>query len=110
MREVRVATGTISLQTSTPTYQQPVTFDWSVSGKVKGYQYPLILVEAFQGEDKVYAQLAAPDDAFLLGGGSSEWVTRGGGPADCIARLMIYPGLHSDPILELASVTFRAEG
>jgi hypothetical protein len=103
--------GTIAVKAGqTPTYQEPVYFDWKVVGKIKGYQYPLIYVEAYQDGVLVYGQLDHPDVGFILGGGSSEWVTRGGGAAECIAHLMIYPGLHSDPILDLNTVTFHSEG
>jgi hypothetical protein len=103
--------GTISLITTNPTYQQPVTFAWSVTGKLKGYQYPMIYVEAYQDGVLVYGQLDYPDTAFILGGGSSKWTERGGGPAECVAHLMIYPGIHhADPILDLAQVAFHAEG
>jgi hypothetical protein len=102
--------GTITLDTAAPAYQLPVTFTTTVTGKLKGYQYPLVYVECSQ-DVLVYGQLDFPDVAFVLGGGSSEWVTRGGGAAECVAHLMIYPGIHhNDPILDLAQVTFHAEG
>jgi len=103
-------TGTIALDTAVPAYQQPVTFTTSVTGKLKGYQYPLVYVACSQDGVLVYGQLDFPDAAFLLGGGSSEWVTRGGGSADCTATLYIYPGLHEGPIVWLASTTFGAAG
>ena len=102
--------GTIVLDTAAPAYGQTVTFTTSVTGKLKGYQYPLVYVACSQDGVLVYGQLDFPDAAFLLGGGSSLWVTRGGGPAECIATLYIYPGLHDGPILWLASTTFSAAG
>ena len=102
--------GTIVLDTAAPAYGQPVTFTTSVTGRLKHYQYPLVYVACSQAGVLVYGQLDYPDAAFLLGGGSSDWVTLGGGPADCTATLYIYPGLHSGPIVWLASVAFSAGG
>jgi hypothetical protein len=101
--------GTIVLDTAAPAYGQPVTFTTTVSGRLKVYQYPLVYVACSQDE-LVYGQLDYPDTAFILGGGSSLWVTRGGGPAECIATLYIYPGLHEKPIIWLASIAFSAGG
>jgi opacity protein-like surface antigen len=101
--------GTIVLDTAAPAYGQPVTFTTSVTGHLKGYQYPLVYVACSQ-DVLVYGQLDYPDAVFILGGGSSLWVTRGGGAADCIATLYIYPGLHDGPILWLASTAFHAAG
>jgi hypothetical protein len=39
----------------------------------------------------IYAQLDHPDATFVLGGGSSEWRSRGGS-ADCSASLRAYGG------------------
>jgi hypothetical protein len=91
-------------------YQGNVTFDSEVTSKLLGYEYPMIYVEAFQDGVLVYGQLDHPDAVFVLGGGSSEWVTRGGGPAHCRASLMIYGGRHNimDPFV--AAVEFEAAG
>ena len=102
--------GTIVLDTAAPAFGEPVTFTTSVTGKLRGYQYPLVYVACYQAGVLVYGQLDFPDAPFLLGGGSSEWVTRGGGPAECIATLYIYPGLHDDAIVWLASTAFSAAG
>ena len=41
------------------------------------------------GGDLVYAQMDHPDVGFVLGGGSSDWMTNGG-PAECKANLYAY--------------------
>ena len=101
-----------------------VTFDTTHSG-FKGYQYPLVYLACYQdidgvpgidtsfaSLDLVYGQLDYPATAFVLGGGSSPWRnTYGGGPAECVARLMVY-GDKDDggPQYVLASVAFSAGG
>jgi len=110
--------GSISLATAEPAYQQPATFDWSVSGRHKGFYYPMIYVACYQGS-LVYGELRRVDEygvanfsgpTFVLGGGSSAWVSGGGGPADCTATLYLYPGLHDAPIIFLDQTTFSAAG
>lgn len=108
-----VVTGSITVVTPSPAYQQSITFDWSVAGKPKGYEYPMILVECFQSGVEVYGALMRPFASpftYVLAGGSSAWVGAGGGPADCTAKLDLYPGLHSGPITQLAVVSFAAGG
>lgn len=48
---------------------------------------------------------------FLLGGGSSQWINNGGGPADCVANLFRFD--NSGPTQQfilLASTSFAAAG
>lgn len=124
------ASGNISLATAEPTYQQPVTFDWSVSGHYKAFYYPMIYVACYQsldvnpygyttlppnenGDYLVYGELFRPGTGYvpLLGGGSSAWVSNGGGAADCTATLYLYPGLHDAPIIFLDQTpVFSAAG
>lgn len=105
------ATGHIEVATPVPTYQQWIDFDWSVTGKLKGYEYPMVIVDCYQDDVLVYRQLDHPDSQqLILGGGWSLWVERGGGDAECVGRLMVYPGLHDGPIWELDRTAFHAEG
>lgn len=105
------ASGTITLATTNPTYQQPVFFDYTLTGKLKGYQYPMFIVDCYQGTELVYRELGKPTDTFVLGGGWSLWVSYGGGDALCNGQLWIYSGLHSDAPFRLASTPeFKAEG
>src|SRR4051812_18476875 len=71
-----------------------------------GWQYPMVVIACYQdvnndgtidksttGPDLVYLQLDHPDATFVLGGGWSKWLDRGGS-AVCEADLYAYPGLH----------------
>jgi len=80
-----------------------VSFDTTVSGKLKGYQYPLVYVACYQ-DVKVYGRLDYPDTVFVFSSGSSAWVTLGGGAAECIGRLAIYGGLNHGGPTTLAEV------
>lgn len=126
-------TGTISIVTPEPRYQDPLEVAWSVSGKAKPYYYPMVYIECYQsldvnpygyttlppnenGEYMVYGELYRVDGVGVfanyvptLGGGSSAWVWNGGGAANCVATLYLYPGFHSAPIIELASRPFYAQ-
>jgi hypothetical protein len=68
----------------------PVTFTTGSYG-LRGSEYPMVVLECYQGTDKVYAQLDHPDETFILGGGSSRWWLVGG-PAMCKATLYSYGG------------------
>lgn len=121
--------GTITVTTAAPTYQQPIAFDWSVSGHYKSFYYPMIYIACYQslevnpygyttlppnaaGEYLVYGELFRPDTGYvpILGGGSSAWVSNGGGAADCTATLYLYPGFHDAPIIFLDQTAFSAAG
>lgn len=104
-------TGEITVATPTPTYQQWIDFDWSVTGRPKGYEYPMVVVSCYQAGELVYRQLDYPDSqSLILGGGWSIWVGRGGGDAECDAGLYLYPGLHSGAPVLLDTVEFHANG
>jgi hypothetical protein len=79
-----------------------LTFTTTVP-KLFGWQYPMIDVQCYQDvdgdgtlefgypwEDIVYSELYKPSESFTLGGYSSIWKNRGGGPAECIANLDAY--------------------
>ncbi len=102
-----------------------VTFDWSIDGHLHGNEDPMIYVGCYQdvngdnvidtslgvNPDIVYGQLDYPDTVFVLGGGSSDWLNIYGGPAECVARLMIYGGQHEGIQSDvLAEVAFSAGG
>jgi len=96
-----------------PRLGSKVTFKTSVQ-PLAGWQYPMVTVACYQdvnndgtieksttGPDVVYLQLDHPDTSFVLGGGWSEWLDRGGS-ATCEANLWAYPGLHKGNIIWLA--------
>jgi len=72
-----------------------VTFTTTVP-KLKGNEYPMILLKATVDGEVVYGQLDHPDTAFLLGGGSSPWIDPSNPhyrqPATCVAELWSYGG------------------
>ena len=105
-----VRTGTISIGAGSDLrFQGAVVFDAEVTSQLRGYEYPMIYVEAWQDGELVYGQLDHPDVPFYLGGGSSLWVSRGGGAAHCRASLMIYGGRHNIANPFVAAVEFDAE-
>ena len=68
-----------------------------------GWQYAMVGTSCYQdvngdgtidtslmGPDLVYTQLQTPSGTFKLGGYSSPWISRGGGPAVCRADLYSY--------------------
>jgi hypothetical protein len=81
-----------------------------------GWEWPMVTVWCYQdlnGDgvrefpeddgDLVYAQMDHPDVEFVLGGGSSDWLTSGG-PAECKAKLYAYGNKSgNESIRELAS-------
>jgi hypothetical protein len=96
-----------------PSLGSKMTFRTSVQ-PLAGWQYPMVTVACYQdvnkdgtiekstiGPDLVYLQLDQPDTTFVLGGGWSQWLDRGGS-AICEANLWAYPGLHKGDIIWLA--------
>ena len=97
-----------------PSLGSRITFKTTV-GSLAGWQYPMVAVACYQdvnkdgvlektttGPDLVYLQLDHPDTTFVLGGGWSPWLDRGG-DATCEADLYAYPGLHRGDIVWLAT-------
>lgn len=74
----------IALVTPDPYFGGKVTFKTSISSKIK---HPMILVRCYQGTTKVYAEAGLTTWTFHLGGGSSMWVSIGGGAARCASDL-----------------------
>ncbi len=96
-----------------PSLGSKLTFKTTVQ-PLAGWQYPMVAVACYQdvnndgtiekstnGPDLVYLQLDHPDTTFVLGGGWSKWLERGGS-AVCSADLYAYPGLHKGDIIWLA--------
>jgi hypothetical protein len=96
-----------------PSLGSKMTFKTSVQ-PLAGWQYAMVTVACYQdvnndgtieksttGPDLVYLQLDHPDSSFVLGGGWSQWLDRGGN-ATCEANLWAYPGLHKGDIIWLA--------
>ena len=73
-------------------YQDRITFTcvWSPL-RLKN---PRVAVNAYDpaSGDLLYGEAGGAADSFQLGGGMSEWVMRGGGPAHCIAQLYWFVG------------------
>ena len=106
---VKAAAGSVQ-----PKLGSQLTFSTTVQ-PLAGWQYPMVTVACYQdvnndgtidksttGPDLVYLQLDHPDTTFVLGGGWSKWLDRGGS-AVCEADLWAYPGLHKGDIVWLAS-------
>jgi hypothetical protein len=101
-------TSSIALDQSSPHMGDTVTFTTSVSG-LHGSEWPMVYVECSQGGTVVYGALDAPEAAFQLGGGSSQWLTNGG-PADCTATLFAYKLQGGETARALALIAFAAGG
>jgi hypothetical protein len=92
-----------------PHLKGAVTFNTTV-GSLAGWEYPMIDVSCTQNGVTVFAQLDKPDATFLLGGGSSDWLTNGG-PATCRADLDAYGSKGGSwSVRILASTSFDAQG
>jgi hypothetical protein len=96
--------GVMSATTQSPSTKlgDALTFATTAAG-LAGWEYPMVAVSCFQdvngdgaidtnlvGPDLVYTELDHPDATFTLGGYSSIWTQRGGGPAVCRADLDAY--------------------
>jgi hypothetical protein len=117
-------TGSISLATANPAYQQLIMFNWSISGKYAGYLRPMLLVSCYQDNNPyaynnlepglVYRALYdAYNQPFYLNLGSSAWTSNGGGEAECTGSLYLYAkplGAHNDTILLDTTPRFYVSG
>lgn len=112
-----VGSGTITLNQATPAFGDLLSF--TTTG-TDGLKNPRIWISCTQADVLVYGEGIGAGDTFKLGGGSSQWVTNGGGPAECIADLYWipkanghgewkYPGPQGAPVV-LATISFHAEG
>ena len=73
--------------TMTAHYQDKVTFTATGTDRLKN---PRAYVRCYQNGELVYGEAGRATDTFLLGGGMSIWVMRGGGAADCWADLFYF--------------------
>jgi len=95
---------TMAASTKSPSVKlgDSLTFATTV-GPTAGYEYPMVDLQCFQdvngdgvvdtsllGPDVVFTSLDTPGATFTLGGYSSIWTLRGGGPATCLANLDAY--------------------
>jgi len=107
-----VASGTISGPNEAAPYAfgDEITFTVTTDN-LKGNQYPLVYVACYSVVDGelLYGQLAAPDEVFVLGGGSSEWHTDRD-DATCTADVRVYGGKNDQGQNVLDSVAFEAAG
>jgi hypothetical protein len=77
----------------------------------KSSKNPRIQVMCYQAGVLVYGEAGAYDQSFLLGGGSSLWLTNGG-PASCIADSfdLVMNGNNMQEVTWVAETTFDAAG
>jgi hypothetical protein len=73
--------------TTSPHYQDTVAFNATGTGHLKN---PRVYVRCYQYGLLVYGEAGAAGSTFMLGGGWSQWVANGGGPASCWADLYYF--------------------
>ena len=103
-----IPSGSLSLDQPVPALGDWITFTWSVSN-LPGWATPRIQVICSQDDVVVYGVAGPAWQSFLLGGGSSNWLTNGG-PAVCVATLYYWQFHPSQIFHPLDSVTFAAGG
>ena len=108
----KVTTSSISLTGTSakaaaiqPTLGSTVSFDTTYPTTIKN---PRIEVLCYQSGTLVYGEAGGVNDTFVLGGGWSVWLEKGGA-ADCVANLY-YFGFHAgkQTYNKLASTSFSA--
>jgi hypothetical protein len=82
-----------------------LTFTTNQSGKIK---LPMIKVHCYQNGVMVYLEAGTNTTSFQLGGGSSDWVQKGGGAANCVADLYYNQETPRQAQPILATMTFEA--
>ena len=97
---------TESADVSWPRLGDSVSFSTVATG-LAGWEYPMVAIWCYQDGVLVYMELATPDSAFILGGGSSDWRLNGGA-ANCEAYLYAYGKGPHESIRTLAGTTFLA--
>jgi hypothetical protein len=97
---------TESADGSWPRLGDSVSFSTVVAG-LAGWEYPMVAIWCYEDGVLVYMELATPDSAFILGGGSSDWRLNGGA-ANCEAYLYAYGKGPHESIRTLAGTTFLA--
>lgn len=102
------ASGTLTLVTPDPHLGGAAEFTVTTTGWPAGAD-ARVQVLAYQDGAVVYGEAGPADQAFLLGGGSSQWRANGG-PAHCVATLY-YWQFHPRQIFHpFATVEFDASG
>jgi hypothetical protein len=101
-------TSSITLNQADPRLGGEVTFTVTYPDQAK---YPRIAVRCYQDGVMTYAEAGTYDHVFLLGGGWSVWLERGG-PADCTAELfyIVWHGSNTQEVYSLAWTSFQAAG
>jgi len=101
-------TSSITLNQAGPRLSGEVTFTVTYPDQAK---YPRIAVRCYQDGVMTYAEAGTYDHVFLLGGGWSVWLERGG-PADCTAELfyIVWHGSNTQEVFSLAWTSFQAAG
>lgn len=100
-------TGEMSINDSTPTLGEVVSFTVTYPGTAKA---PLVSVVCSQGGTPVFSSVVPATDAqVLLGGMSSNWLETGGA-ADCEATLFEWDWKPVQTPIVYASMSFQAEG
>lgn len=92
-----------------PSLGDNVTFAVGFSKTVERYG-PRIQVMCYQGSTLVYGEAGRYDQAFSLGGASSDWLNTSQGPAHCIADLYYWSYQGGQTFTWLASTEFDAGG
>jgi hypothetical protein len=95
-------TAVAGAQSVTPKLGDAIKFKTTVE-PLAGWEYPMVALSCYQdvngdnyldtnllGPDIVFSWLDTPDATYTLGGYSSIWTVRGGGPATCHAELDAY--------------------
>ena len=107
-----VAGPSITVNQSNPALGTSVTFTVDSPTNVK---IPRVEVLCYQNDANgtpalVYGEAGSPDQAFLLGGGGSLWLTAGGA-ASCVANLYYFTWNAGTPATTyLATTSFNAAG
>lgn len=98
----------ITLNESAPRLGGTVTFAYQAPSNVKN---PRIAVRCWYDGYMGYAEAGPADQGFLLGGGMSDWLMRGGS-ADCTAELFYIEWNGNNPQVfhSLATTAFWAAG
>lgn len=109
--------GTITLNQAAPALGDLVSY--TTTG-TDGLKNPRVWTACYQAGVLVYAEGIGAAETFTLGGGSSDWLNNGGGPADCTTVLYWIPKRNGNSEwnghgaqgaqVDLATCEFHAEG
>jgi hypothetical protein len=102
------ATAGITLNDPDPHLGEWVTFSVTLP-PLPGWADPRIQIMCHQSGVLTYGEAGPFDQPFLLGGGSSEWLTNGGS-ADCLADLYYWSYNGGQEWNGMQSASFVAEG